>query len=106
MSKEKKIREVLLSIHRLVETAESEKLRLNEDANEISNIKLLAADKKMVGQKVALNKENSSWENINFHKTQMEPKKQKLELLFKSSLLTWYNESLKKTFEDEISKHT
>ena len=105
MSKEKKIREILLSINKLVEIAESEKMRLNIDNKQIPNTEAFSQEINAITEKSNINKIKSSWENIDFKKSQLNSKDLQFELLFKNNFFVWYEKNFKKTFTERISKY-
>ena len=104
MSKEKKISEILLSIHRLVEIAETEEMRLNVNM-QISNTKPYSPSINNVNEK-KIDKIKNSWENIDFNKSQLNLQNQEFELIFRNFFSVWYKEKFRKTFIEQISKHT
>ena len=105
MSKEKKIREIFLSIHRLVEISQSEKMRLNVDYKHIPNTKAFSQDADTIIEKQNINEIKGGWENIDFRKSQSNSKNQEFELLFKNCFLVWYKKKFRKTFAERIQKY-
>ena len=105
MSKEKKIREILLSIDRLVEIAESEKMMLNINYKQIPNTKVFSKDDDVITEKNNIKKIKGSWVDIDFKKSQLNSKNQEFELVFKNYFSLWYKKKIKKTFTEQISKY-